>query len=189
MKVNLHTHTYRCNHAHGTDEEFVQAAIETGYTKLGFSDHNPFPYDNGYYNKQKMLPEMLDSYIERYWSPIKESEQPFEAFRINSGHILNALIRAVEEEGDKDEEKESHSFIHSSREEAKMRYLGGSLGKGVVMLSDEQFDSLLTELSVEEFDKYVGIVADMELSGKHYKKKTHYQAILDMAAKDRRTNG
>jgi len=42
--------------------------------------------------------EMLDKYIERYWSPIKESEQPFEAFRINSGHILNALIRAIEEE-------------------------------------------------------------------------------------------
>jgi len=63
MKVNLHTHTYRCNHAHGTDEEFVLAAIDAGYTKLGFSDHNPFPYDNGYYNKQKMLPDMLDSYI------------------------------------------------------------------------------------------------------------------------------
>ena len=42
--------------------------------------------------------EMLDKYIERYWSPIKESEQPFEAFRINSGHIRNALIRAIEEE-------------------------------------------------------------------------------------------
>ena len=94
---------------------------------------------------------------------------------------------ALEEEGDKEKEKESHSFIQSAREEAKLKYLGGSLGKGVVMLSDEQFDSLMTELSVEEFDKYVGIVADMELSGKHYKKKTHYQAILDMAAKDRKT--
>ena len=91
------------------------------------------------------------------------------------------------EEGDKEKEKESHSFIQSAREEAKLKYLGGSLGKGVVMLSDEQFDSLMTELSVEEFDKYVGIVADMELSGKHYRKKTHYQAILDMAAKDRKT--
>ena len=93
---------------------------------------------------------------------------------------------ALEEDEERDKEKESHSFIHS-REEAKLKYLGGSLGKGVVMLSDEQFDSLMTELSVEEFDKYVGIVADMELSGKHYKKKTHYQAILDMADKDRRT--
>jgi predicted phage replisome organizer len=105
----------------------------------------------------------------------------------HDSHMTCHDCHALEEEGDKDQEKESHSFIHSSREEAKMRYLGGSLGKGVVMLSDEQMDSLLEELSVEEFDKYVGIVADMELSGKHYKKKTHYQAILDMAAKDRRT--
>ena len=93
---------------------------------------------------------------------------------------------AVEEE--KDKEKESHSSIHSAREDSKMRFLGGSLGKGVVMLSEEQIDSLLEELSVDEFDKYVGIIADMELSGKHYKKKTHYQAILDMAAEDRRVN-
>jgi len=46
--------------------------------------------------------EMLEKYIIRYWSPIKESEQPFEAFRINSGHILDALLRAVEE-------KENHN--------------------------------------------------------------------------------
>ena len=45
--------------------------------------------------------EMLEQYIVKYWSPIKESEQPFEAFVINSGHILNALLRAIEE-GDKD---------------------------------------------------------------------------------------
>ena len=70
-----------------------------------------------------------------------------------------------------------------------MTFLGGKLGKGVVMLSDEQIDSLLDELSVDEFDKYVGIVADAELSGKHYRKKTHYQAILDMVKKDRKTNG
>jgi hypothetical protein len=43
--------------------------------------------------------EMLEDYLVRYWTPIKESEQPFEAFRINSGHILKALIRAVETEG------------------------------------------------------------------------------------------
>lgn len=104
----------------------------------------------------------------------------------HDSHMTCHGCHAIEEEGERDEEKESHSFIHS-REEAKMKYLGGSLGKGVVLLSEEQIDMLLTELSLEEFDKYVGIVADMELSGKHYKKKTHYQAILDMAAKDRKT--
>ena len=90
----------------------------------------------------------------------------------------------IEEEGEKDKEKESHSFTLC--EEAKQKLLGGSLGKGVVMLSDEQIEDLLDKLSIEEFDKYVAAVAECELNGKHYKKKTHYQAILEMAQKDRR---
>ena len=90
-----------------------------------------------------------------------------------------------EKEKDKDKEKEYHSFIQC--EEAKRTMLGGTLGKGVVMLSDEQMDDLLDKLSLDEFNKYVEAVAECELNGKHYKKKTHYQAILDMANKDRKT--
>ena len=73
----------------------------------------------------------------------------------------------------------------STSEEKKRKVLGGELGKGVVMLSQEQMDDLLDKLSLEEFDHYVGVVADCILSGKKYTRKTHYQAILDMAAKDR----
>lgn len=105
---------------------------------------------------------------------------------------------ATEEEGDKDKEKEIHSFnqapqsenfngfVEKSVENSKRSFLQGSLGKGVVLLSDEQIDDLLEKLSFEEFNKYVEIVAESELSGKHYRKKTHYQAILDMAMQDRR---
>lgn len=64
MKVNLHTHTYRCGHAEGTEEEYVLAAIENGYTKLGFADHTPFPYEGDYVNHTKMLPEQLPGYID-----------------------------------------------------------------------------------------------------------------------------
>lgn len=103
-----------------------------------------------------------------------------------------------EEEGDKEKEKEFHSinqapqsekfngFVEKSVENSKRSFLQGSLGRGVVLLSDEQLDDLLEKLSFEEFNKYVGIVADNELCGKHYRKKTHYQAILDMAIQDRR---
>ena len=66
------------------------------------------------------------------------------------------------------------------------RSLGGELGKGVVLLSQEQMDDLLDKLSIEEFDHYVGVVADCILNGKPFKRKTHYQAILDMAMADRR---
>lgn len=102
-------------------------------------------------------------------------------------HVTVTGCHDIEEdkEEDKDKEKESHSFIPC--EEAKRKVLGGTLGKGVVMLSDEQMDDLLDKLSLDEFNKYVEAVAECELNGKHYKKKTHYQAILDMARKDRKT--
>ena len=110
-----------------------------------------------------------------------------------------------EKEEEKEKEEENQSIIHShareeedgekeptgkfdDRESIRLKYLGGTLGKGVVMLSDEQFSDLLDKLSVEEFDKYVGIVAECELKGKRYTNKTHYQAILDMANKDRKVN-
>lgn len=36
---NYHTHTFRCGHAVGTDEEYVLSAIKAGYKVLGFSEH------------------------------------------------------------------------------------------------------------------------------------------------------
>ena len=39
IQTNWHTHTSRCGHAVGTDEEYVQAAIQGGLKTLGFSDH------------------------------------------------------------------------------------------------------------------------------------------------------
>ena len=74
----------------------------------------------------------------------------------------------------------------STIEETKRKMLGGELGKGVVFLSNAQMDDLLDKLSIEEFDHYVGVVADCILKGRPFRKKTHYQAILDMAAADRK---
>lgn len=106
-------------------------------------------------------------------------------------HGLSTDCPRIEEEEEKDKEKEIHSIIHSADEEDlsspehRRRYLGG-IGKNVVFLSDEQMSDLLDRMSVEEFDYYVGVIADSELKGHHYRKKTHYQAILEMVAKDRR---
>lgn len=40
---NYHTHTTRCGHAVGEDEEYVLKAIEAHYKRLGFSDHVMLP--------------------------------------------------------------------------------------------------------------------------------------------------
>lgn len=46
MKHNFHTHTSRCQHAVGTDEAYVEAALDAGFDVLGFADHAPFPFAN-----------------------------------------------------------------------------------------------------------------------------------------------
>lgn len=96
-----------------------------------------------------------------------------------------------EEEVEEEKEKEIHSFVLSAerKDELKLEYMGGTLGGGVVLLSEEQFNDLCERLSWDELHKYIGIVREAEKNGKHYKKKSHYQAILDMVAKDRRVKG
>lgn len=46
MKIDYcyHTHTSRCGHAFGTDEDYVKAAIKAGIKELGFSDHVMLPF-------------------------------------------------------------------------------------------------------------------------------------------------
>lgn len=41
MNFNYHTHTWRCNHAERNDEDYIRAAVEKGFTTLGFADHIP----------------------------------------------------------------------------------------------------------------------------------------------------
>lgn len=43
-KTNYHTHTYRCGHANGNEEEMVKAAIKNNIEILGFSCHVPLPH-------------------------------------------------------------------------------------------------------------------------------------------------
>ncbi len=63
MKCNYHTHTTRCMHAEGTDESYVRAAVAAGFDVLGFSDHAPFPFANGFVSGIRMHPEELDGYL------------------------------------------------------------------------------------------------------------------------------
>ena len=131
------------------------------------------------------------------------------------GHGTVTVCHAIEEEKEEDKEKEYHSFNHSAtseddfiekkvqeagfedeedanvyreeiRERLKLKYMHGELGQGVVLMSDEQFSDLCDKLTLDELDKYFDVIVECEKNGKHFKRKTHYQAILDMANKDRK---
>lgn len=47
MKTNFHTHTLRCNHAVGTERDYVECAVKAGFDVLGMSDHTPWPTNDG----------------------------------------------------------------------------------------------------------------------------------------------
>ena len=64
MKINYHTHTPRCRHANGTDREYVESAISAGVKIIGFSDHGPYCFSDGYYSNFRMLPEETGGYVE-----------------------------------------------------------------------------------------------------------------------------
>lgn len=61
-QTNFHTHTSRCHHAFGNDEEFVCAAIQNGFEVLGFSDHACWKYDSSFVAHMRMKLDEFDDY-------------------------------------------------------------------------------------------------------------------------------
>ena len=62
MIANYHSHTRRCNHASGTEREYVEAAIARGLQIFGFSDHTPQYFPGDYYTFMRMRPYELPEY-------------------------------------------------------------------------------------------------------------------------------
>ncbi len=63
MLANYHTHTVRCGHAAGREEEYIEHAISQGFKILGFSDHVPQPFPDGYVSGIRMTMDELPEYI------------------------------------------------------------------------------------------------------------------------------
>lgn len=61
--------------------------------------------------------------------------------------------------------------------DSEIRFLGGALGKGVVLLADTQVDDLLDRLGVDAFDYYVDKLSSFIIKN-DAKVKNHYETIL-----------
>lgn len=102
IKQNYHTHTSRCGHAIGSDEEYIQEALSFGLNEIGFSDHIMLPEhpQPGIRGDISLLPdyiESLESLREKYKDKIKvflgfEAEAlphyfPYYKQLLDEGHI------------------------------------------------------------------------------------------------------
>lgn len=79
-KANYHTHTARCQHAGGEDREYIEKAIEAGYEILGFSDHAPLVFENGYVSPVRMKMSELDEYVSSLERLRREYEKDIKIF-------------------------------------------------------------------------------------------------------------
>lgn len=70
MRANYHTHTSRCRHARGAEEDYIASALRSRLAVLGFSDHAPFPgEDFGFrmpYGELRDYLDTLDGLREKY---------------------------------------------------------------------------------------------------------------------------
>lgn len=63
MDYNYHTHTWFCDHASGSPEEYIDRAIQNGIRVLGFSEHAPFRFPDGYQTGYRMPVERVTDYV------------------------------------------------------------------------------------------------------------------------------
>lgn len=146
--------------------------------------------DNGEENSEDVkdnVKNVIDNVIDmsRTMSTVSRRCQGIEEEEEREKEIHSLTLSREREKNGSEETGAVENSAAGVTEEQKQRLLGGELGGGVIMLSGEQFDSLCELLSFDELNKYIAIVRDCELSGRKFKRKTHYQAILDMARKDR----
>ena len=107
MLHNYHTHTLRCNHALGTDREYVEAAIQRGLKTLGFSDHAPFLSGYDTYASFRMGEDSMYEYAESVRALQKEYEKDI---RILCGFELEYYPEYHKEKKDIDYKRELYMF-------------------------------------------------------------------------------
>lgn len=80
LTSNYHTHTTRCQHAFGTEREYIEEAIKMGIKKFGFSDHVPCPYKDGFVSGIRMPMEEAKDYVEEIRALAEEYKEKIELF-------------------------------------------------------------------------------------------------------------
>ena len=92
-KINLHTHS-TFSDGKNTAEEHVLAAIEKGFTVLGFSEHSIYPLDPAFYSAVDSNWHMLPENFPKYVAEIKRLKQKYaDRIKILLGFEADYFVR------------------------------------------------------------------------------------------------
>lgn len=99
-KINYHTHTYRCGHAKGNEEDMIMAAIRNGIEELGLSDHIPLPRYRLHLLKSVPSIRSLKSLISLVYAMIKNGPNMRMPYKTIDEHL--EIINELSEKYQKD---------------------------------------------------------------------------------------
>ncbi len=93
MKIDLHNHTTLCNHAEGSMEEYVEAAINSKIDVFGFSDHAPMDFDPKYRMSFDDVPEYFNE-IKRLQEKYSDKIEILKAYEVDflPGHMDERVL-------------------------------------------------------------------------------------------------
>lgn len=123
QQFNYHTHTKLCGHAYGEMREYIENAIEAGYTVLGFSDHNPPAFGR----RDPKVYMSKEQFFEEYLPVLKGLKEEY------SDRIDISIGLEVEYYGDEGEKNET---IVASRNEIEKELDYMILGQHFVIARD-----------------------------------------------------
>ncbi|MCQ2441295.1 MAG: histidinol-phosphatase [Clostridia bacterium] len=142
MTENYHTHTTRCGHAVGEDEQYVKVAVNAGFKVLGFSDHAPLGYPEGYGNDDTFDKDDYDGYV----SSINFLKEQYKGkIKLYSGFEMGYY-------------KEYFSKSFKFMKKIGIEYL--ILGQHCYRLNKNYYSSFLSTDSEESLDSYVNDVIE-----------------------------
>lgn len=94
--------------------------------------------------------------------------------------------KRIEFNGDEDEALESNEETDSTDlSTIKLNFSHGTLGEGIVLMSEEQFESLCEKLTLDEIHHYFERLKDFIRKKPHATIYSHYKTILKWVEEDR----
>lgn len=91
---------------------------------------------------------------------------------------------SVSSDADAEEDEDASLEAAAAAQRKKMKKWEGELGKGVVLMTEEQFENLLDKMDLDGVEHYIPKLADFILKN-HAQVKNHYQTILKWWEQDR----
>ena len=94
MRIDLHNHTTRCNHAKGSMQSYIEKAIELGIDIYGFSEHAPMDFDSHYRLQFEEMQEYVSD-VEYLQQKYKDKIKILLGYEVDylKGHVDERVIK------------------------------------------------------------------------------------------------